>query len=163
MNARTNTPDEITYGDDGQSVTRTIKLKRACNGCGQKLGDVDDRDVDQHGNLTDVRAECPTCLPLLELEANGCEVRRLTERSIGDLWRWIDSGKPFYIDDPTRKTYGPDGCPPGLKVDGLSVYSPREFFDEIRHDRHVARFGDWIIRHPDGRWTVHKAPAEATS
>ena len=156
--ARTNTPDRVN--DDGST---TIKLKRACNGCGQLLGDLDNRDVDANGNLTDVRAECPTCTPLLQLEANGCDVRRLTERSIGGLWRWIDNGKPFYVDDPTRKTYGPDGCPPGLKVDGLSVYSARQDGDEIRHDRHVARFGDWIIRHPDGRWSVHKAPVEPTA
>jgi hypothetical protein len=63
--ARTHTPDVITHGEDGQSVTRTVKLKRACNGCGQLLGDIDDRDVDGHGNLTDVRTECSHCAPLV--------------------------------------------------------------------------------------------------
>lgn len=43
-----------------------LRFKRACNGCGNLLGDLDDRDVDQHGYLTDVRGECPTCLPLME-------------------------------------------------------------------------------------------------
>jgi hypothetical protein len=62
MQPRTNTPDRITVNDEGRNVT-TIKLKRACNGCGELLGDVDNRDVDKHGNLTDVRAECPTCTP----------------------------------------------------------------------------------------------------
>lgn len=64
---RTNTPDRTTVNDDGRTVT-TIKLKRCCNGCGQYLGDADNRDVDQHGNLTDVRHECPTCRDLVEQE-----------------------------------------------------------------------------------------------
>lgn len=159
MNPRTHTPDEKITREDGSTATR-MRLKRACNGCGQHLGDADDRDVDDQGNLTDVRAECPNCLPVVELERAGCEARQLTPRTIGELWHWIDNGKPFYIRDDTRKDYGPDGCPPGLKVDGLSVFSPRQDTDEVRHDRHVARFGDWIIRHPDGRWSVHKAPEE---
>ena len=37
---RTHTPDRTNA--DGST---TIKLKRACNGCGQLLGDVDNRDV----------------------------------------------------------------------------------------------------------------------
>jgi hypothetical protein len=62
MQPRTDTPDRIIVNDEGRTVT-TIKLKRACNGCGELLGDVDNRDIDAHGNLTDVRAECPTCTP----------------------------------------------------------------------------------------------------
>ena len=157
MSARTNTPDRLN--EDG---SRTITMKRCCNGCGDYLGDVDNRDVDEHGNLTDVRAECDHCRPLVELERAGCEARQLTPRTIGELWRWIENGKPFYITDESNKTYKLDGCPPGLKVDGLSVYSPRQDTDEIRHDRHVARFGDWIIRHPDRSFTVHKAPEQQT-
>lgn len=161
MTARTNTPDEKITREDGTTSTR-IRIKRCCNGCGKVLGDADDRDVDDHGNLNDVRAECSFCLPLLELERNGCVVRQLTERSIGDLWRWIDNGKPFYIPSDTKTygpdgtpIYGPDGTPPGLKVDGLSVYNTGAKDPNDR--RHVARFGDWIIRHPNGRWSVCKA------
>lgn len=160
MNARTHTPDVITIDDDGYETT-TIKLKRACNGCGNLVGDLDDRDVDEHGALTDVRAECPTCQPLVELEAAGCEVRRLTERSIGALWRWIENGKPFYVEDRTNTDGRPDGTPRGLKVDGLSVFNVDA--EDYADRRHVARFGDWIIRHPAGRWSVRKAPAEVSA
>lgn len=44
----------------GDKVT-TVRLQRCCNGCGDELGDADNRDVDRRGNLTDVRAECSTC------------------------------------------------------------------------------------------------------
>lgn len=149
---RTFTPDR--ENDDGST---TIKMKRCCNGCGQYVGDVDNRDVDEHGNLTDVRGECEHCRPLVELEAAGCEARQLTERSIGELWGWFENGKPFYSSDPSNSEWGADGCPPGLKVDGLSVFNVGA--EDYADRRHVARFGDWIIRHPDGRWSVHKAPA----
>jgi hypothetical protein len=148
MNARTNTPDVITHGDDGQSVTRTIKLKRACNGCGQQLGDVDNRDVDDHGNLTDVRAECDNCRPLVELEAAGCKTWELTPRSYGLIDWQLDRDGVFtkgfteYVDDK-------------LTVVGMRIGE--------KPGHVVARFGDWIIRHPDGGFTVHKAPAEAKS
>ncbi|WP_431784361.1 hypothetical protein [Streptomyces chumphonensis] len=61
---RTRTPDRVTTDAAGRTVT-TIKLQRACNGCGTTLGDLNDRDVDEHGNLADVRAECPHCRPLV--------------------------------------------------------------------------------------------------
>lgn len=64
MNARINTPDKKTVHENGIVTTR-ITLKRACNGCGDLLGDLDERDVDAHGNLTDVRGECPNCRPLV--------------------------------------------------------------------------------------------------
>lgn len=150
-------PRAYTPNRENEDGSTTIVLKRCCNGCGVKLGDVEDRDVDKHGHLTDVRGECEICRPLVELEAQGCEVRRLTERSIGDLWRWIDNGKPYYSSDPANGQWGSDGCPPGLKVDGLSVFNVEAA--DYADRRHVARFGDWIIRHPDGRWSVHKAPA----
>lgn len=139
MNPRTNTPDRVNA--DG---SRTIKMKRACNGCGQLLGDVDNRDVDDHGNLTDVRGECPTCLPLLELELAGCKVWRLTERSYERIDHEIDR------DGIYAKGYWEtvDGK---LTVTGLRIGSGES--------RIVARFGDWVIRHPDGRWSIHKPPA----
>lgn len=59
MNPRTHTPDRT----DPVTGTTTIRLKRCCNGCGVRLGDPDDRDVDKRGRLTDVRGECPNCRP----------------------------------------------------------------------------------------------------
>jgi hypothetical protein len=59
---RQHTPDETTLNDDGRFTT-TLRLKRGCNGCGQLIGDLDDRDLTPDGDLTDVRSECPTCTP----------------------------------------------------------------------------------------------------
>jgi hypothetical protein len=58
---RTHTPDRIN--PDGST---TIKMKRACNGCGQHLGDVTEQEMACGINglpLPDVRKECPTCAP----------------------------------------------------------------------------------------------------
>lgn len=44
----------------------TITMKRACNGCGQRLGDVTDGEMARAVNglpLPDVRRECPACGP----------------------------------------------------------------------------------------------------
>lgn len=142
--ARTHTPDQITYGEDGVSVTRTVKLKRACNGCGDLLGDVDNRDVDDHGNLTDVRAECPYCAPVVDWERAGARAWNLTPRNITTVDDVVDR------DGIYAKGYWEtvDG---ELKVTGL----------RIGHDetRIVAKYGDWIIRHRDGTWAVHPRPA----
>ncbi|MCM8555672.1 hypothetical protein [Streptomyces sp. STCH 565 A] len=59
--ARPNTPDRIN--PDG---SKTIKMKRACNGCGTLLGDVTEQEMAAGINgrpLPDVRRECPTCAP----------------------------------------------------------------------------------------------------
>lgn len=143
---RTHTPDRQITTPGGATVTR-VKVKRACNGCSSILGDLDDRDVDDRGELVDVRAECDHCRPLVALESAGCDVRQLTPRTIGELWQWIESGKPYRV-------LGGDGL---MRLDGLSVYNPDASDPADR--RHVARYGDWIIHHPDGRWTVHKAPS----
>jgi hypothetical protein len=135
---RTNTPDRTN--DDGST---TITMKRCCNGCGQKLGDVDNRDIDEHGNLTDVRAECPTCQWLLALEAEGCTVQQLTERSYARIDHELDRDGVFAkqfteaVDDKVTTV--------GMRIG-------------VKPGHVVARFGDWIIRHPDGGFTVHKAP-----
>jgi hypothetical protein len=58
---RLNTPDRIN--PDG---SRTITSKRACNGCGQLLGDITDQEMTlaiAGAPLPDVRRECPTCGP----------------------------------------------------------------------------------------------------
>lgn len=58
---RPNTPDRTNA--DGST---TITMKRACNGCGQRLGDVTDTEMALAVNglpLPDVRKECPACGP----------------------------------------------------------------------------------------------------
>lgn len=140
--ARTFTPNR--ENDDGST---TITMKRCCNGCGQKLGDVDNRDIDDHGNLNDVRAECDHCRPLVELEAGGCQTWELTPRSFSRVADEIDQLKPWIF----TKSYWQE-------VDGTNQVVGLRIGQYPGHV--VARFGDWIIRHPDGGFTVHKAPAE---
>ncbi|MER5843236.1 hypothetical protein ABT099_23650 [Streptomyces prasinus] len=143
MQPRTHTPDRTTVDADGREAT-TFALKRACNGCGLELGDLDGRDVDAHGNTADVRGECSNCAPLVELETAGCRTWQLTRRNIAEIDDAVDR------DGIYAKGYWQD-------VDGkLTVVGLRIGTGETRI---VARFGDWIIRHPDGRWSVHKAPA----
>lgn len=147
MNPRTHTPDRVTINDEGRKVT-TITMKRACNGCGQHLGDADNRDVDDQGNLTDVRAECDHCRPLVELEAAGCKTWELTPRSINRVAHEIDRLRPWVFTKGYWQTV--DGQ---LQVVGLRIGE--------RPDHVVAFWGDWIIRHPDNRFTIHRAPAPA--
>lgn len=140
---RTHTPDRTN--PDG---TTTIKMKRACNGCGNLLGDLDGRDITEHGGTTDVRGECAHCQPLVALEAAGCRTWRVTERSITRVDDDLDQlgvyAKGYFEwDETSRKTV----------VVGLRVGAGE--------DRVVARFGDWLIHHPDGHFTVHPAPAPA--
>lgn len=144
---RTNTPDVVTVGADGRKTT-TVKLKRACNGCGQHLGDVTDRDVDDHGNLTDVRGECEHCRPLVELEAAGCATWELTPRSYARVAHEIDRLKPWVFTKGYWQNVNGE-----LQIVGLRV---GQYPDHV-----VAFWGDWIVRHPDGRFTVHKAPASS--
>ncbi|MFF7335375.1 hypothetical protein [Streptomyces sp. NPDC008150] len=146
---RTNTPDLVTVKADGRKIT-TGKLKRACNGCGTLLGDINDRDVDQHGNLTDVRVECDHCQPLVEAENAGCKTWQLTPRNIARIDNEVDRdghyAKGYYAWDlTTEKTI----CV-GLRIG-------------TGESRIVARYGDHLIRHPDGTWTVHPARQEPTS
>jgi hypothetical protein len=140
---RTNTPDRKTVNDEGRTVT-TIKVKRACNGCGQYLGDADNRDVDEYGNLTDVRGECEHCRPLVELEAAGCTTWQVTRRSYALVASVLDRDAVF------TKGYWEtvDG---ELTIVGLRVGE--------KPGHVVARFDDWLVRHPDGGFTVHAAPA----
>lgn len=139
MTTRTNTPDRINA--DGST---TITMKRCCNGCGQSLGDADNRDVDDNGNLTDVRAECDHCRPLVEAEAQGCRTWELTPRSYPRVDWEIDRLGVF----TKQFTEMVDGK---VTTVGMRI--------GVKPGHVVARFGDWIIRHPDGQWTVHKAPA----
>jgi len=141
MNARTNTPDRAEVNAEGRTVTR-ITMKRCCNGCGNVLGDADNRDVDSNGNLTDVRAECASCGPIVELEAAGCRTWKLTRRNIGTIDDAVDRYGVYakgYWENVDGKT----------TVTGLRIGTGE--------DRVVAKFDDWIIRHPDGRWSVRAA------
>ena len=144
MPPRTHTPDRTHVNDEGRTVT-TIKLKRACNGCGQHLGDADNRDVDDHGNLTDVRGECEHCRPLVEAEAADCKTWKLTPRSFARVAHEIDQLRPWTF----SKNYWQE-------VDGKNQVVGLRIGQYPSHV--VARFGDWIIRHPDGGFTIHKAP-----
>ena len=139
--ARTNTPTRTN--PDGST---TIKLKRCCNGCDQYLGDVENRDVDKHGNLTDVRAECAHCRPLVELEAQGCTTWQVTRRSFALIASLLDRQGVF-----TKGFW--ETVEGELAIVGLRVGAGET--------RVLARYGDWLVRHPDGSFTVHAAPAVA--
>lgn len=145
MNTRTHTPDRVN--DDGSTM---ITMKRCCNGCGEKIGDVTDEEVDRAIDglpALDVRSECDHCRPLVELEAAGCTTWQLTPRSYGDIDRRLDKLGVFakgyweFVDGKNTTV--------GMRVG-------------VKPGHVVARFGDWIVRHPDGGFTVHKAPAEVT-
>jgi hypothetical protein len=140
---RTDTPDRVN--DDG---TTTLRLKRACNGCGQLLGDLAKQDINSHGQLTDVRRECAHCRPLVDAEAAGCRTWRVTERSISRVDFELDR-LGVYAKGYWQEVDGK------LVVVGLRV--------GMGESRVVARFGDWLVLHPDGTFTVHPAPAAAAA
>jgi histidine triad (HIT) family protein len=78
MSTRAHTPDERTADEDGRTWTR-VTVQRCCNGCGQKLGDATDAEIQagvEGQPLPDVRGECPACqdiepCPFCELLADG--------------------------------------------------------------------------------------------
>jgi hypothetical protein len=141
MPTRTITPD--TVNPDG---SRTLHLKRCCNGCGAVLGDIASHDVDARGNLTDVRGECANCRPLVALEAAGCRTWQLTRRSITETTfaRWKRYAAPAW----------------GTDADGKRVLNGLEFTAGPGHEPVTVLWGDWIVRHSDGHFTVHRAPAD---
>lgn len=144
MNARPFTPDRTEVTGDGRTVT-ILFLKRCCNGCGIQLGDVEDRDVDDSGDLTDVRSECGNCRPLIEAEAAGCQTWHLLPRDLSEdrFTELRRLAKPYSEPDESgRLAFRGLALPVGSDSEPL-----------------VARFGDWIIRHPDGHFTAHPAPA----
>lgn len=80
-----------------------------------------------------------------ELEAAGCQLWQLTLRTYADVdWHLDQDGvfaKGFTATDGRR-----------LKLVGLRIGT--------KPGHVVARFGDHVIRHRDGRWTVRHAPAD---
>ncbi|MGW4786166.1 hypothetical protein [Streptomyces sp. NPDC004230] len=88
--------------------------------------------------------------PVADLEAEGCCVWLMTPRSFSRIAKEIDRLRPWVF----AKGYWEyvDG---ELVVTGLRVGTGE--------DRVVAKYGDWLIRHPDGTFAVHKAPAEVTA
>jgi hypothetical protein len=143
---RNYTPDRKETTAEGRTVT-VMTLKRACNGCGTLLGDIIDRDVDDNGNLTDVRAECPNCRPLVEAEAAGCRTWHLLPRDFNRIDDEIDRLRPWVFTKGYARAVGPEQK---LTLVGLRIGE--------RPNHVVAFFGDWIIRHPDGHFAVHAAP-----
>lgn len=142
---RTHTPDR--RNDDGST---TITMQRACNGCDQLLGDVTDAEVERAVAglpALDVRAECQHCAPLVALEAAGCTTWQLTRRNITRIDDEADRDGHYakgYFEWDGSKTV----CV-GLRIGTGETPQPRI----------VARFGDWLVRHPDGHWSVHPALA----
>lgn len=146
--ARTSTPDHITIHPDGQKTT-TITTKRACNGCGQLLGDVTDKEMARAITgqpLPDARTECTNCRPLVELEATGCKTWQLTARNITRIDDLVDHDG-HYAKGYFEAVDGKTTCV-GLRIG-------------TGETRIVARYGDHLVRHPDGTWAVHKAPESA--
>lgn len=141
--SRTSTPDR-TEIVDGRTVTH-FHLKRCCNGCGEYVGDVEDRDVDDHGHLTDVRAECPNCAPVVALEQAGCRTWQVTPHNIVRVADEIDRLRPWVYTKGYWQSVDGKNTVVGLRVGS-------------GNDRAVAFWGDWLIRHPDGQFTVHTAP-----
>jgi hypothetical protein len=83
--------------------------------------------------------------PLVELEAQGCRTWQLTPRNITAVDDEVDRDGIYakgYFEWDGDKTV----CV-GLRIGA-------------GEDRIVARFGDHVIRHPDGRWSVRHAPAD---
>lgn len=146
MTTRTHTPDAVTTNEHGHTTT-TLKVKRACNGCGTLLGDLAAVDVDEHGNLTDVRGECDHCRPLVELEAAGCKTWQLTPRSYPRVSHEVDQLRPWVFSKGYWQEV--DG---ELQIVGLRV---GQYPDHV-----VAFFGDWLVMDLEGRFSVHSAPAE---
>lgn len=88
--------------------------------------------------------ETPT--DVIALEQSGCRAWQLTPSSHGLIDHEIDKLDVF------AKDYWQE-------VDGKLAVVGLRIGNKPGHV--VAFYGDWIIRHPDGGFTVHKAPAEA--
>jgi hypothetical protein len=74
-NTRSNTPD-VDLPGGGKRIT----VKRACNGCGDLIGDVTEEEIERAIAglpIEDVRGECDRCAPVAQFEAGmGAETLR---------------------------------------------------------------------------------------
>lgn len=144
------TPDRQEATEDGRTRT-VVVMKRACNGCGALVGDVTGEEMDRAiAGLPseDVRAECSRCAPLVELERAGCATWRLTPRDYAVIDRQLDRMNVFA--KAHTELVGGKLATVGMRV-GIKP-------------RHVVAFwGDWIVRHPDGLFTVHRAPGAVSA
>jgi hypothetical protein len=80
-----------------------------------------------------------------ELEAAGCQLWQLSLHNYSDVDWHLDRDGVFakgFTQEVDRR----------IKLVGIRI--------GIKPDHVVARFGDHVIRHPDGRWTVRHAPAD---
>jgi hypothetical protein len=146
------TPDRITINAEGRKVT-TMTLKHACNGCDQTIGDATEAEIWRAVEglpAEDVRAECPNCKPLVALEAAGCRTWRLTVRSYARVANEVDRLRPWVFSKGYWQEVDGENQVVGLRVG--------EYPDHV-----VAFFGDTLVRHPDGQFTVHKAPEAVTA
>ncbi|WP_327307955.1 hypothetical protein OG730_34785 [Streptomyces sp. NBC_01298] len=84
---------------------------------------------------------------VLELEADGCRTWQLTPRNISRVDNDIDKLGVF------AKGYWAAGDDGRLECVGLRIGE--------RPGHVIAYYGDWIIRHPDGGFTVHPGPEVA--
>lgn len=82
-NTRTNTPD-VELPGGGKQIT----VKRACNGCGELIGDVTEEEIERaiaRLPIEDVRAECERCAPVADFEAGmGAETIRQLQIEYAD-------------------------------------------------------------------------------
>jgi hypothetical protein len=150
--SRTFTPDRVVTQADGRTIT-TITTKRVCNGCGEFVGDVTDAEMDcaiDGRPLPDVRSECEHCAPVVALEQADCQTWQVTPQNIARVANQIDRLRPWFYTKGYWRSVGPEGQ---LDVVGLRVGEGE--------GRVVAFWGDWLIRHPDGHYTVHTAPKPA--
>jgi hypothetical protein len=114
------------------STATTIKMKRACNGCGQRLGDVTDQEMACGINglpLPDVRKECPTCGP------TAPEPRCLPTRVLGGYPACLES------DCDHDREPGIDYC------DEIEEHFICVTHSEINSDGDITRPEPWPCQH----------------
>lgn len=115
---RPNTP--VTVHPDG---VRSIRVKRACNGCGGELGDATDAEIELavSGNrLTDVRDECPQCVRRhagLGIECKTCAGRcRIDDQGVSDTCPPSSTAE-----EATRWTIQPIDPDEAVAINGVQV------------------------------------------
>ncbi|MER7507029.1 hypothetical protein ABTX82_01570 [Streptomyces lavendulae] len=86
----------------------------------------------------------PKPLEVTQLEKAGCRVWQLTLQNIGRVDNDIDKLGVF------AKGYWAAGDDGRLECIGLRIGE--------RPGHVIAFYGDWIIRHPDGHFTIHPGP-----